>query len=565
MTVPLRGLGKRRGRKKETHMPANMEILGEMVSSLGEAPPAARVAMLDRHLAAHPELAPAMAREFLIRNIRAEQGLHQADRATSELRKLMEQMTNPPLTIGGVAGIRDGHCVVAIGNARQEVALHPKLQGQKFEVGDVVAVTQDGGLIVDRLSGYRPPGRVAPVQGWHAGKLLLEHMPDQPIVVDLVPALLSADLREGDRVLYQDEWKIAMELVERSAPAEVEDFPPVHADEIGGLDDQMDDILMAVEGRILYPDQTDALRIGPLTGMLLEGPPGGGKTLLVKALVTHLRERHGKKVAFLNVPPGSWRDPFYGMSERRLVEPLKEAARLIEEAKAEMVIIFYDELDSFGSRSAEVTNRIDSRVLNAFLHALDGLKKRPGILVIGATNRADVCDEALLRPERFGGLVVPIGRPGREAARAIFRCHLRPDVRFWTAGEAVPPGEMVERSIEAGIARLYIDSDPKDALAELLLSGGRRELLWPSQVVSGALIKNVVDRAKRLALRRSFIGPLGLVPGDVAQAADDELSSLSTRLIDPYKAREILGDPTLPIARVNPLRGGLRTRRQASS
>jgi proteasome-associated ATPase len=274
----------------------------------------------------------------------------------------------------------------------------------------------------------------------------------------------------------------------------------------------------------------------------------------MRALVTWLRETQGRRVVFRDVPPGSWRSEFFGVSERLIVKPIKDAERLLDEGEVELVILLYDDLDTLGSRSAEFTNRIDSRVMNALLHALDGLHERGGVLVAGTTNRVDLLDEALIRPGRFGDLILKIGRPDRDAARAVFRCHLRPSVKFWTNGHAATPAEMVEQSIDAAVARLFADSDPKDALAELVLAGGQRRLVWPREVVSGAMIANIVKRAKRRALGRSLIGPVGLVPEDLAAAADDEIDSIAERFADPFKAREILGDRTLPITRGEPRR-----------
>jgi proteasome-associated ATPase len=187
--------------------------------------------------------------------------------------------------------------------------------------------------------------------------------------------------------------------------------------------------------------------------------------------------------------------------------------------------------------------------------------RRRRILFIGATNRVDLLDEALIRPGRFGDLILNIPRPGREAARAIIRCHLSPQVRFATNGDGkAPPGaEMVDRCADAALARLFADANPTDALAELVLAGGQRRLVYGPDVLSGALIASLVQRAKRTALRRGLIGPPGLIPADFASAADEELDSIAARLTDPLKVREILGDRTLPVTQ------GISRRRNPSA
>ena len=217
---------------------------------------------------------------------------------------------------------------------------------------------------------------------------------------------------------------------------------------IGGLDDVIDELIMTVESRFIYPKQAAEVGLEPLGGMTFVGPPGSGKTLLFRGMVDHLRRIAGSRVDFGDAPPGSWRSPWFGTSEHQIVEPIIRAERRLAEGQCDLVILFYDELDTLGTRSTDVTSRIDSRVLSALLHKIDGVaarREKRQILLVGATNRIDLIDEALIRPGRFGDQITYIPRPNRERARAIFRCHLSPAVRFWTNGEAAAPAEMVEK------------------------------------------------------------------------------------------------------------------------
>jgi proteasome-associated ATPase len=439
---------------------------------------------------------------------------------------------------------------------RQEVSLHPDLEGQEIRVGDTVALAQNGHFVVKRLD-HAPRGRVATARGWLEGQLLVEYQPEHTLAVTPGAAVSEAPPRAGDKVLVNEGWQLAIAVVDRAENMSDDDCDPVRPDQIGGLDDQLDEILVAVEARLLEPERALEIGLEPLGGLVLAGDPGMGKTLLARAVATILKESCGQRVRFINVAPGSWRDPFFGVSDHKIVAPIDRAEQLLAEDAADLVILFYDELDTLGSRSAEVTSRIDSRVLSALLHRMDGItarRERRRMLFIGTTNRTDLLDEALLRPGRFGDLIVQIPRPGREAARAIFRCHLGPGVRFWTDGVVVPPAEMVDRCTEAALARLFADADPADALAELVMAGGQRRAVFAPEVLSGALIASIVHRAKRTALRRGLIGPPGLVPADFAQAADQELNAIATRLADPFKVREILGDSTLPVTRAFPRR-----------
>jgi len=486
------------------------------------------------------------------------QALGRADQALAEHQEVLRELSRPPLVEAGVVGVNeDGTYAVAIGAYnRQEVSAHPEMKDVKLQVGDVVGLCQDRHVIVKRFE-QAPRGRVATVKSWFKDQLLVELQGEQTVAVTPSAAVLDLGLRAGDRVLIQEGWGLALNVVDRGGEEPDDDFDPVDPGAIGGLDNQLDEVLLAVETRFLHPERAREIGLEPLCGLTLEGAPGAGKTLFARMIATVLTTVHGQRVKFINVPPGSWRDPFFGVSDQKVVAPIERAERLIAEGRADLVILFYDELDTLGSRSAEVASRIDSRVQSALLHRMDGIfarQLRSRILFIGATNRTDLLDEALLRPGRFGDLILSIPRPDRAAAQAIFRCHLDPGVRFWTDGQVIAGTDMVEQCAEAALARLFADADPADALAELVLAGGQRRPVYAPEVLSGAIIASLVRRAKRLALKRGLIGPPGLIPDDFARAADQELDAISARLVDPFKIREIVGDRSLPVVHGIPRR-----------
>jgi proteasome-associated ATPase len=527
---------------------------------LQDAPDEVRPVLLDHVQQSDPKAVGDLVNVLLTEQRQANQALAQADRTIAEHQQLIDGLTRPPLLEAGVLALHDdGTCLVSLGGtARQEVTVHPDLPLPEIQVGDAVALAHDAHVIVKRL-GHAPRGRVATVRGWHEDQLLVEYQPEHTVAVTVAAAVIEAGPRPGDRVLVHEGWQLALAILEREEAVRDDEFDPVAPDQIGGLDDQIDEILLAVESRFLHPERAEEIGLDPLGGLILEGPPGTGKTLLARALATILSSSCGQRVRFINVAPGSWRDPFYGVTDHKIVAPIERAEQLLAEGEADLVILFYDELDTLGARSAEVTSRIDSRVLNAFLQRMDGVAgrwQRRRILFIGATNRTDLLDEALIRPGRFGDLILNVPRPGPDAARAIFRCHLSPQVRFAADGDAsaLPADEMVERCADAALARLFADADPADALAELVLAGGQRRQVYGPEVLSGAVIASLVQRAKRTALRRGLIGPPGLIPSDFASAADDELDSIAARLTDPFKVREILGDRTIPVAHGIPRR-----------
>jgi proteasome-associated ATPase len=523
----------------------------ELLDLLVDGPDEIHSAVLEHLQHADPGTARSLLAELARQQREARKALEKAGEALAEHQQLLQELSRPPLLEAGVVAVQEcGTYLVAIGAAnRQEVIAHPALTGVEIQVGDVVGLSQDNHVIVKRLE-QAPRGRVARVQRWFQDQLLVELQPEQTVAVIPGALLLELEPRAGDRVLVHEGWGLAINLIERGDDEPDDDFDQVEPGEVGGLDDQVDEVLLAVETRFLYPQRAIEIGLEPLSGLILEGPPGTGKTLMARLIATMLTTVHGQRVKFINVAPGSWRDPFYGVSDHKVVAPIERAERLITEGLADLVILFYDELDTLGSRSADITSRIDSRVLSALLHRMDGVLSRHlrrRILFIGATNRTDLLDEALLRPGRFGDLILSISRPDREAARAIFRCHLDPGVKFWTDGQVIAGTEMVEHCAEAALARLFRDADPADALAELVLAGGQRRPVYGPEVLSGALIASLVRRAKRLALRRGLIGPAGLIPDDFGRAADEELAAIAVRLVDPFKIREILGDQTLPV------------------
>ena len=512
---------------------------------------------LKHFVGAEPDQTPALLDELLKRNRRRQEALHKCEKAVVELRQLIEELTVPPRSIGAVLSPCNerGEHVVAIGSRRQEVKVHPNYDGGPLEVADVVAITSDENVIIDKLAGYSPNGRVAEFRGWHEGKLLLEGMAHQTVTVDPSPQLRAAALRPGDRLLYHPDWELGLSVVEhKPAASSSTGYQRVRWDQIGGLQDQIGQLKLII-ATLLNPELATELDMEPMRGGLLEGPPGTGKTLLARALATWFETEQGRRVIFRHIAPGAWRSSLYGSSEQLVVEPFQDIERSIESGEAEVGILFYDELDTFGSRSHDIGNHIDSRVMTRFLDALDGFNKRGDTVVLAATNRADVIDEALLRPGRFGDVVIQVPRPDRDAARAILRCYLRPNTRFFTNGSGkVEPEEMVERCIDSAVSVVYANGQTENALAELVLQDGQRRHVWPKDVANGAMLKNIVRRAKEVAFQRGQVGPRGLDPADLEYAAEVELDNVAGRLCHPVKAREILGDYQMPIARVEPLR-----------
>jgi proteasome-associated ATPase len=305
----------------------------EILTALHGASEEVRPALLAHLHQYEPGVIHELVEQMLTQQRDAQNALAEADRALAELQQIIEDLTRPPLLEAGLVAIHDdGTCLVSLGgNTRQEVAIHPDVCLDDLQVGDTVALAQDGHVVVKPL-GSAPRGRVATVQGYDDGELLVEYQSGLSMTATPAAAVAAACPKPGDRVLVHEGWQIALKVLPRETDqADDDTFDPVHPDQLGGLDDQIEEILTAVEARLLEPERAVEIGMAPLGGLVLEGPPGTGKTLLARALATFLAADCGRRVRFINVAPGAWRDPYYGVSDHKVVEPILRAQRLLDE------------------------------------------------------------------------------------------------------------------------------------------------------------------------------------------------------------------------------------------
>jgi proteasome-associated ATPase len=327
-------------------------------------------------------------------------------------------------------------------------------------------------------------------------------------------------------------------LLEKLPRPEVDDLlleavPDIAYSDIGGLDPQIEQIADAVELPFLYADLFAEHRLPAPKGILLYGPPGCGKTLIAKAVANSLAKKVAEKTGgekgrsyFFNIKGPELLNKYVGETERQIRLVFQRAREKSEEGWP--VIVFFDEMDSmFRTRGSGISSDMESTIVPQLLSEIDGVEGLRNVIVIGATNREDLIDPAILRPGRLD-VKIKIERPNAAAAKQIFAQYLTDEIPI-DAGSSVP--EM----IEATVAEMYRDDEANQFL-EVTYQNGDKEILYYKDFSSGAMIENVVRRAKKLAIKRVIAGGTrGVCLADLLESIRQE-----------YKEHEDLPNTTNP-------------------
>lgn len=461
---------------------------------------------------------------------------HRYKAACEETRKAQEQFIEKlrqapwqPATFLRLIPGTEGQALVATDRGRLVPILGPGVDPTSLRCGSSVFLNRDQNVLLEVAPEMPHSGQVGLFSRFHDGRIVIQGAADEEYVVE-APAELREGLKKGDRVLYSPESRVAWEEVEKPDEQDylLAETPDVTFDDIGGLDEVLEEIFDEIDLQFFHTDLVKLYQLKPAKGAMFCGPPGVGKTMTAKALANHLAQLHGVAAKFLNVRPGMHRSMWYGKTEENVRELFGQARRLAAGENC-FVCMFFDDIDHLGARGDSISTVIDSRVLPAFLHEIDGLEALDRVLLIGATNRPDLLDEALLRSGRFGDKIFRIPRPGREAAREIFRKHLVPELPFYANGNGSEGA--AEAMIEAALTAIYSPNGEGYTLATLTFRDGSRKPLIAPQVMSGALIANAVREAKQRSCRRALRGgPVGITATDLLTAIDRELSSIAQRL-----------------------------------
>ncbi len=471
--------------------------------------------------------------------------LEKVRKEKAELEAVLSGLRSPPLhpaTVLCVYG--NGQVDLVVAGRRQVVGTAPEVPSGSLHPGDEVFLNADLALVVAKNEETARTGQLGTVAEMMNGTPVIRGVNDEEIMAMCAPEL-AASIKAGDRVLYTRGFPCVIErLPERSDSSYLLEEPPaISFDCIGGLDEVAGEIRRDLNLFIQHRHLLELFRLRPIRGIMLVGPPGIGKNMLGAGIANHLAHS-GTDARFLHVAPGALRSMWYGGSEARIRE-LFAVAR----AAPGLVVIFFDEIDAFGARGAGIGQDIDGRVLGTLLSEIDGLESAPNVLCVGATNRLDLCDPALVREGRFGDRIYRIPRPGRRATRQIFAKYLREDLPYASNGNGSGAGLL----IDAAVSYLYAQEGGVGSLATATLADGSLREIKARDVMSGALIASAVERAKRSAAERHLDGGSGITLEDMLEALDDALASAAHKINAPQAARQSLDFPRADeIVRVDP-------------
>ncbi|HUG74575.1 MAG TPA: proteasome ATPase [Acidimicrobiia bacterium] len=448
------------------------------------------------------------------------------------LRDEVEKLTAPPNPFGVVHSVNsDGTIDVLTSGRKLRVTVEPTIEIKELEIGQEVVLNEAMNVIDIRA--FEPTGDVMSVKEiLDERRVIVLGRGDEERVVELAGPMRGAFLRVGDHVRVDMRTGLIHERLIRPEVEELvlEEVPDVSYEDIGGLEEQITAIRDAVELPYLHKELFDEYALSAPKGILLYGPPGCGKTLIAKAvansLATAVASKTGRGDArsyFLNVKGPELLNKYVGETERQIRLIFVRAKEKSDEGVP--VIVFFDEMDSlFRTRGTGISSDVESTIVPQLLSELDGVEALKNVIVIGASNREDLIDPAILRPGRLD-VKIKIERPTIEAARAIFRVYIDAAVPLDADELAGSNGDVpahLDHLIDKVVADMYSTADHNRFL-EVTYAGGDKEILYFKDFVSGAMIENVVRRAKKEAIKREIAeGVRGVRLGDLLAAIKQE-------------------------------------------
>ena len=472
--------------------------------------------------------ARAEAASLAAKNERLTAALTAARERIVELGAQLDAVTAPPVTLGLLTAAprsrgegRPVEADVALGGRPMRLGLHPGLDPATLGAGRLAAVN-DQMLVVDSLPAPDTGEAVTLDEVLGARRALVTTGGGASRVLALAEGLDPAALKPGDTLVADLRANLATALVERTGVEQlvIAEAPDVSWADIGGLGPQIDRIRDAIELPFAHPGLYRGYGLRAPKGVLLYGPPGCGKTLIAKAVATSLADSAGgRPAAFLNIKGPELLSKFVGETERQIRAIFVQARKAAAEDRP--VVVFFDEMEALlRTRGTGVSSDVETMIVPQVLSEIDGVESLRNVIVIGASNREDMIDPAILRPGRLD-VKIRIDRPDAEAAADILAKHLRADL-------PLDPGELADaggdrQAAAAAMRRAAVDAlyarTPATAVLEVVCASGARETLHLADLASGAMLAAVVARAKTAAIKDEIAGgPGGLSTARLLEA-----------------------------------------------
>jgi proteasome-associated ATPase len=488
------------------------------------------LAMLERRLAD----ARSDARTAAANNERLAATLREARDQIVSLKSEVDRLAQPPAAFAVfLAGQEDHTADIYTSGRKMRVSVSPDVDLEGLSPGKEVMVNE--AMNVVKVLEFDEVGEVVLLKELLEGgdrALVIGHG-DEESVVRLAYRLRDQHLRSGDSLLIDRRVHFAYERIPKLDVEELvlEEVPDIDYSVIGGLGNQIEAIRDAVELPFLHKELFAEHELKAPKGILLYGPPGCGKTLIAKAVANSLAKKVSERTGeegrsfFLNIKGPELLNKYVGETERHIRLVFQRARDKATDGMP--VIVFFDEMDSlFRTRGSGVSSDVENTIVPQLLSEIDGVEGLDNVIIIGASNREDMIDPAILRPGRLD-VKIKIERPDAEAAREIFSKYLTPTLPLHPEDLAEfdhDPQSCVQAMIDRTVSRMYVESEENQFL-EVTYAGGDKEVLYFKDFNSGAMIQNIVDRAKKMAIK-DFLDTRvrGLRIGHLLQACLDEFA-----------------------------------------